>query len=176
MNCAKINLPLILVALLGLTSCGEPAPSKYPTITTPANAKVDLSQVSLSVSNAKITADGENKFNLSFDYTVTNTAGAHLSFTCLYPTTAELIQVELTAPTGELVPLGRRLLEGLTLTEPRPIKIPNGSSTKNYTTPLTPSVYETGDLITLRVRLHAPSRYDELRTSIEAPLITITWP
>ena len=128
------------------------------------------------MSNTKITKTGENKYNLSFDYTVTNSAGAHLAFTCLYNTTDELIQAELTDAEGKPLTLSRRTLEGLTLTEPRPIKLLNGNTTRSYKAPLIAVAHETGDLITLRVRLHAPSRYDELRSSVEAPLVTVPWP
>lgn len=176
MNYGKIYSALSLAALLCITSCGEPDPSKLPVITTPANAKVDLSKISIAVSNAKITRINENKFTLSFDYTVTNTIGAHLSFICLYDNTDELIEVNLSDKNDQKLILGKRPMEGLTLTEPRPLKILNGKTTRTYKTPLMPELRVAGDPIKLRVRLHAPSRYDELRSSIEAPTVIAPWP
>ena len=96
MKYGKTYLFLPLAALLGITSCGSPDPSELPVITTPANAKVNLSQISLAVSNAKITQINEHQHSLSFDYTITNTAGAHLSFICIYSNTDELIETKLT--------------------------------------------------------------------------------
>lgn len=176
MKYGKTYLFLPLAALLGITSCGSPDPSELPVITTPANAKVNLSQISLAVSNAKITQINEHQHSLSFDYTITNTAGAHLSFICIYSNTDELIEAKLTDQEDQKLTLGKRPLEGLTLTEPRPIKILNGSTTRSFKAPLLTQQREMGDPITLHVRLHAPSRYDELRSSIHAPVITIPWP
>ncbi len=176
MKYGKLNLFLFSLALLGITSCGEPDPSKLPTISTPANAQVDLSKISLSISNATITRINNNNYRLNFDYTLTNTAGAHLSFVCIYDSTDEMIEVELTDQMQQRIVPSKRPMEGLTLTEPRPLKILHGSTTRNYQAPLMPELRDAGDPITLRVRLHAPSRYDELRSSIEAPSITIPWP
>jgi len=164
------------IIALSLCSCGDPDPSKLPVINTPANAKVDLSQISLTISKAKITRTADSKYSLSFDYTITNQAGAHLAFVCLYDNTDELIEINLTDPSDEKIILGKRPMEGLTLTQPRPIKLLNGSTTRHYKAPITPTVREAGDSIKIRVRLHAPSRYDELRSSIEAPTTTVTWP
>lgn len=169
--------PMLLPLLpLALFSCGGPDPAKLPVINTPANAKVDLSKISLVVNNAQITRVNENQYSLSFDYTIRNQAGAHLAFICLYDSTDELIQVGLTDQNGQKPVLGKRPMEGLTLTEPRPLKIPNGSTTRRYQVPVMPEVRDSGDPITLRVRLHAPSRYDELRSTIEAPPVVVPWP
>ena len=71
--------------------------------------------------------------------------------------------------------LGKRPLEGLTLTEPRPLSIP---LEKQPAATRCPSCLITGagEPIEIRVRLHAPSRYDELRSSIEAPRVDVSWP
>lgn len=169
---------LILPVMITLTfsSCGSPDPAKLPVINTPANAKVDLSKISLTVSNAHITRINENKYSLSFDYTVVNQTGAHLAFVCLYDSTDDLIEVGLTDKNEQKLVLGKRPMEGLTLTEPRPLKILSGSKTRSYKAPILPEVRETGDPVTLRIRLHAPSRYDELRSTIEAPVVIVPWP
>ena len=167
---------ITITAAVTLSSCGEPDPSKLPVVRTPANAKVDLTNISLAITNARIIRKTESSYSLSFDYTITNQTGAHLAFICLYDTTEELIEVNLSDQDEQRLTLGKRPMEGLTLTEPRPLKILSGSTTKTYNVPLIPGLRETGDPITLRVRLHAPSRYDELRSSIEAPLVTIPWP
>ena len=50
-----------MLLTLAFTSCGDPDPSKAPVINTPAGAKVDLSKVTMLVTNAQITLVGENK-------------------------------------------------------------------------------------------------------------------
>jgi len=176
MSRSKLLLVLPAISALALSSCGDPDPSKLPVITTPPHGKVDLSKVSLAITNAKITRVNENKYTLKFDYTVTNHSGSHLAFTCLYDSTEDLIEVGLTDQESKKLIPGKRPMEGLTLTEPRPLKILNGPVTRSYTVPIIPEVRDTGDLINLRVRLHAPSRYDELRSTVEAPLIQVPWP
>jgi hypothetical protein len=169
---------LLLLALLlpGFSSCGKTDPSKAPVINTPAGAKVDLSKVSMDVSNARITRGNKNKYVLDFDYTVHNHAGANITFLCLYNEMDDLIEVNLTDKEGNDLVLGKRLLDGLTLTEPRTLRIPIGETTRSYTVPLMPELREKGDPISVRIRLHAPSRYDELRSSVEAPDIHVLWP
>lgn len=176
MSRSKLLLVLPAIFTLVLSSCGAPDPSTLPVITTPPNGKVDLTKVSLAVTNAKITRVNENKYVLDFDYTVTNHSGSHLAFTCLYDSTEDLIEVGLTDQENQKLIPGNRPMEGLTLTEPRPLKILNGPVTRHYTVPILPEVREAGDLIVLRVRLHAPSRYDELRSTVEAPLVQVPWP
>ena len=172
--------PLILFipafTTLALVSCGEPAPSTLPVISTPSGAKVNLSKVSMVVSNPKITRVSENKYTLNFDYTLNNQAGAHITFPCLHNVTDDLIEINLHDSGQQALVLGKRPLEGLTLTQPRPLRIPSGETTRHFTVPLMPELREKGDPISLRVRLHAPSRYDELRSSIEAPRLQIFWP
>ncbi|BDS05601.1 hypothetical protein NT6N_06410 [Oceaniferula spumae] len=174
-RCKLLAFSPAILALV-FSSCGEPDPANLPVINTPANAKVDLSKVTLSISNAKITRINENKYTLNFDYTVTNHSGAHLAFPCLYDSTDDLIEVGLTDNTDQKLVPGKRPMEGLTLTEPRPLKIANGPVTRSYSVPIMPEVRDSGDLITLRVRLHAPSRYDELRSTVAAPLVQVPWP
>ena len=72
--------------------------------------------------------------------------------------------------------LGKRPLEGLTLTEPRPLKIPIDKTIRSYQVPIMPVLLESGEQLEMRVRLHAPSRYDELRSSIEATKVHLSWP
>lgn len=177
---ASSSLPsvfaLVIASTFSLTSCGDPDPSKAPVINTPSGAKVDLSRVSMTVSNIQLTTENENKFTLSFDYTVNNQASGHITFPCLHNKMDELIEVNLTDKDGGSLHLGKRPLEGLTLTEPRPLKIPMGKTTRSYTVPVMPELREQGDPINIRVRLHAPSRYDELRSSVEAPQVQVLWP
>lgn len=165
-----------ITLVIMLTSCGKPDPSNLPIIHTPHNAKVDLSNVSLTISDAKIVRSKDNKYHLLFNYTVTNSKGAHLSFICIYRNTDELIDTKLIDQDEEPLTLGKRELEGLTLTLPRPIKILNGDTTRSLKTPINEELRESGEPITIRVRLHAPSRYDELRSTVEAAPVVIPWP
>ena len=175
-NSKALLLIPFAVALIGLNSCGDPTPANVPTIHTPSDAKVNLANISLAVSNAKITKGGDNKYNLSFDYTITNTTGSHLSFISIYNNSDYLIDVSLSDKEGEVVPLGRDHLNELTLAQPRPLKFRSGETTRPYKTPVKNELRAPGDPITLRVRLHAPSRYDELRSTIEAPMTIVHWP
>ena len=169
-------LLLLAVLLPGFSSCGKPDPSKAPVINTPAGAKVDLSKVSLVLANTRITRVNGDHYVLDFDYTVHNQAGAHIAFLCLYNEMDDLIEVNLSDKEGHDLVLGRRPLDGLTLTAPRHLRIPIGETTRSYTVPLMPALHEKGDPISVRVRLHAPSRYDELRSSVEAPTTQVPWP
>ena len=176
MNFQKRHLVISAVLAIALASCGGADPSKAPVINTPAGAKIDLSKVSLQVSNPQLTRENESKYSLSFEYTVDNQAGANIAFPCLYNQTDELIEVDLSDQEGLPLMLGKRPLEGLTLAEPRPLTIPIGKRTRSYRVPVMPEIREPGDPIRIRVRLHAPSRYDELRSSIEAPAFEVPWP
>ena len=176
MNFQNRHLVFSVVFCLALASCGGPDPSKAPVINTPAGAKIELSKVSLQISNPQLTREKQSKYSLSFDYTVDNQAGANIVFPCLYNQTDALIEVNLIDRDGVRLILGKRPLEGLTLTEPRPLRIPIGKSTRNYRVPVMPELREPGDPIRVRVRLHAPSRYDELRSSIEASGFEVPWP
>ena len=180
----RLNLAPLMVGLtsaLLLSSCGDPDPSKAPVRHTPEGDKVDLSQVSLSLANVQVvfnssTKPGAAMHLLKFDYTVTNSAGVNIAFPCLYNELDDLIEVNLHDKEGNPVNLGKRPLEGLTLAEPRTLNIPVGITTRSYQVPLMPNTFTKDDTIKVRVRLHAPSRYDELRSSLEAPSITIPWP
>jgi hypothetical protein len=165
-----------MLLTLAFTSCGDPDPSKAPVINTPAGAKVDLSKVTMLVTNAQITLVGENKFQLSFDYAVNNQAGAIIAFPCLHNQMDNLLEVNLSDQEGTTLHLGKRPLEGLTLTEPRPLKIRIGITTRSYKVSVLPVFREKGSPISARIRLHAPSRYDELRSSVEAPNLQVIWP
>lgn len=175
-NLVHVTLASATVITHSLISCSAPDPSAAPVINTPIGAKVDLAQVHMIVNNPQITRINENKYSLSFDYTLINKAGANISFLCLYNTTDSLVQVNLTDKTGQALHLGKRPLEGLTMAQPKPMHIPIGKTTRRYTVPVMPELREKGELIKLRVRIHAPSRYDELRSSVEAPTLEIPWP
>ena len=174
--------PLIPLALLaglcafGLTSCSESDPYQGPVIETPANGKVDLTKVSMKVTKAKIKCIDENHYQLDFDYTLINKAGATLSFQSIFSGKDDLIEVNLSDQNGDRLFLGKRPQEGLTLAQARAMLIPKGKSTRHYTVPVMPELRMKDDPITVRVRLHAPSRYDELRSTVEAPLIQAPWP
>jgi len=171
----SILLPTILFPF-GLISCSEKSSTDGPMIITPPNAKVDLSQVSMKLRNVKITRKHNNSYSLTFDYTLINKAGATLSFQSIFSGKDDLIEVNLSDQDGYPVDLGKRPQEGLTLAATRAVLIPKGKSTRPYTVPVTPQFRQKGDMITVRVRLHAPSRYDELRSTIEAPIVTAPWP
>lgn len=174
MNTRHLFAPFIVV--FSLVSCSPSDPSNEPTIVTPDNAQVDLSMVSMKISNAKFTFNKLDVCQLTLDYTLRNQAGATLSFTSIFSGKDELIEVNLSDQLGDPLYLGKRPLEGLTLAEPRPMLIPKGKSTRSYKVPLQQEFRKKGEPITVRVRFHAPSRYDELRSSVEAPLIMIPWP
>jgi len=145
-------------------------------IVTPPNAKVDLSKISMKLRNVEIARKHDNSYALTFDYTLVNNAGATLSFQSIFSGKDDLIEVNLSDKNSYPVDLGKRPQEGLTLAAPRAVLIPKGKSTRPYTVPVMPQFREKGDPITVRVRLHAPSRYDELRSTVEAPIVTTPWP
>ena len=120
--------------------------------------------------------DQKDICQLTFDYTLRNRAGATISFPSIFSGKDELIEVNLSDQNGDPLYLGKRPLEDLTLASPRPMLIPKGKSTRGYKVPVQQEFRKKDDPITLRVRFHAPSRYDELRSSVEAPLIQIPWP
>jgi hypothetical protein len=168
-----------LVGVLALSSiaCSNSGTTEQgPVITTPAGAKVDLSGVSMKISKANISVVGENSYQLSFDYTLQNKADAAISFLSIFSNTDDLIEISLSDQNSDPLFLGKRPMEGLTLAAPRAILISKGKSTRSYKVPVMPESRVKGDPITVRVRLHAPSRYDELRTSVEAPLVQVSWP
>lgn len=167
---------ILAIASLLLGSCSSKHAATGPVKNTPAGAKVDLSLVSLHVENAKIIRQGNGVCQLQFNYTVENQAGAVIVFPCLYNNTDELIEVNLEDKDKNPVLLGKRPLEGLTLTEPRPLGIPMGKTTRGYEVSVPDGALLPGDDVRMRIRLHAPSRYDELRSSLEAPRITLPWP
>ncbi|NWK57082.1 hypothetical protein HW115_15780 [Verrucomicrobiaceae bacterium N1E253] len=175
MNPPIITALLLSLTAFGLSSCNGPS-SQAQVITTPPNAKIDLSKVSLKISKAKLKMIDPNHYQLDFKYTLINKAGATLAFESIYSGKDELIQVNLNDKNGDPLFLGKRPLEGLTLASPRTMEIPKGKFSRVYTVPVMPELREKGDPITLRVRFHAPSRYDELRSTVEAQPLTIPWP
>lgn len=166
---------LAILSLL-FASCGNQGSRNAPEKLTPLGAKVDLNRVSLQVKDIAINQHNDGNHRLSFDYIIENQAGASIVFPCLYNNTDELIEVTLTDSTNQILLLGKRPLEGLTLTEPKPLRIPLGKSKRNYQVPVMPAALKQGEPIQMRVRLHAPSRYDELRSSIETASIILQWP
>jgi hypothetical protein len=180
----KARSPIILaLSVLGISlsllSCGDSSKKAGPVIITPPNGKVDLSQVNLTVSKVKITYDHTNNrdsYRLSFKYTLDNHASGPISFISIYAGKDDLIEVNLSDSKGLPLTLGKRPQEGLTLAAPRPMLIPHGKTTRSYTVPITPDFLKKGEPITVRVRFHAPSRYDELRSSLEAPHVQVPWP
>lgn len=168
---------LLTVACVSLSSCGNQEPAEVSTIHTAPDAKVNLANIALSVSNAQITKDPKGNHFLSFDYTVVNNTGSHLSFVAIYSNADSLIDTNLTDKDGAALTINRNPLLDLTLSQPRPLIFRSGSSaTRPYKVSLAEDFRDTGEPITLRVRLHAPSRYDELRSTITAPLTIVTWP
>lgn len=169
-------MALITACAFGLVSCSETDPGKGPIIETPANGKVDLNKVSMKVTKAKLKRIDENHYQLDFDYTLINKVGATISFQSIFSSKDDLIEVNLSDKNGDRLFLGKRPQEGLTLAQPRAMLIPKGKTIRSYTVPVMPELREKGDPITVRVRFHAPSRYDELRSSVEAPLLLTPWP
>jgi len=173
------NAPLVIALVfctIGISSCGKTTSTNTPVIDTPTGNAVDLNKVSMTVSDAHIAKTAENEYALKFDYTVINKVGADIRFLCLYNNTDDLIQVNLTDQENLALTLGKRPLEGLTLTQPKPLRIRNGETTRSYKVPFMPGSLKKGDPISIRVRLHAPSRYDELRSSLEAPRLQVIMP
>ena len=177
-----MKLPLSLLtspaifAAFGLSSCVDSDPSHGPVIETPANAKVDLTKVSMKVTKAKIKRIDENNYQLDFDYTLINKAGATISFISIFASKDDIIEVNLSDRNDDRLHLGNRPQEGLTLAQPRPMLIPKGKSARHYIVPVMPELRMKDDPISVRVRLHAPSRYDELRSTVEAPTVIVKWP
>ena len=167
---------ILAIASMLFGSCGNKHTATGPVKNTPAGAKVDLSLVSLHVEDAKIIRQGNGVCLLQFNYTLENQAGAIIVFPCLYNNTDELIEVNLEDKDKNPVLLGKRPLEGLTLTEPRPLGIPIGKTTRGYQVSVPDGALLSGDELRVRIRLHAPSRYDELRSSLEAASTTLPWP
>jgi len=167
-----IPLSIVLIAC----TPSPPDPSSLPTVITPQGEKINLDQVSLTISHPQILHSSENNYTLEFDYTITNHAQTNIAFLCLYNNTDDLIQVNLTDNQGKPITLNKRLLEGLTLTEPRLLHILVGKTTRHLSIPFSSiKPRKKGEPLSMRVRLHAPSRYDELRSTIEAPIITLLW-
>ena len=174
---SKLPFLLLTAAYISLSSCGTPEPVEVATVHTAPDAKIDLTGINLSVSNAQITKDTKGNHFLSFDYTVVNNTGSHLSFVAIYSNSDSLIDTDLTDKDGAALTINRNPLLDLTLSQPRPLIFRSGSSaTRPYKVSLAEEFRDTGEPITLRVRLHAPSRYDELRSTITAPLTIVTWP
>ncbi len=164
---------------LFMASCGEPSDPNSPIKIIPESDKIPLSGVSLTIKKAKLERKNDHLLTLSFRYTITNKSGYAISFPSIYPGKDHLIDVSLYDKNGDPINLGRRPLDDLTLASPRTMIISRGKFSRDYQLPIPYDIYSTlkkGDKVTLRVRFHAPSRYDELRSTIEAPLTTLTWP
>ncbi|MGB2402658.1 MAG: hypothetical protein ACPIA7_04540 [Akkermansiaceae bacterium] len=135
-----------------------------------------MDQISLNVEDAKIIEQHDNKYLIKFQCTINNESGSVISFPCLYHRVDELIEVIITDAGHNRLTLAKRPLEELTLAEPQPLKIAMRKTILNYKASIIDPHLKPDDLIKMRVRLHAPSRYDELRSSIEAPKTLLLWP
>ena len=173
---SPLTLSISLGAAILLTSCGDPNPQKAPIKETPTGAKVDLTGVSLIVDEASIVKTGTATHELRFEYTIENTSGSNIQFPSVYPNMDHLIEVTLTDANNEVLPIVKNSMAGLTLAQPNPRRILVGKSTRTYTAHLIPNSLKPNDPVNVRVRLHVPSRYDELRSSLEAPTVQLTWP
>ena len=170
------HLRFLTIFSLALASCGNQKTSVAPVKSTPVGAQVDLNMVTIQVTDAVIIKKNDSDYFLELNYTLDNQAGAIIAFPCLYNEIDDLIEVNLTDKESNQLMLGKRPLEGLTLTEPRPLKIPIEKTIRSYQVPIMPVSLESGEQLEMRVRLHAPSRYDELRSSIEATKVHLSWP
>ena len=170
------TITAVIICSLALTSCTKPEPVEAPVYLTPNSAKVNLSQISMTASNVRITKSGQGQHIVHFDYTILNQSDRSLAFNCLYNRTDKLIEVNLSDAEGQPIPLEYNNLDSLTLAKPKPLTIRTGETTSSYKKLISPSPLETGSLINVRIRLHTPSRYDELRSSLEAPLTQVLWP
>lgn len=171
------------LALLGtgfmcihLSSCSKPEPVEAPVFYTPINAKVNLEPVSLQITNAQLTQTANENYQLKFDHTVTNHSDTSIGFACLYNRMNELIEVNLTDAEGNDIPFVRTAYDNITLAQPKPFIIKVGEATNTYTKDVSPANLEAGAPVNIRIRLHAPSRYDELRSSVEAAPLQLPWP
>lgn len=172
----KPSLSLSIACAISLVSCGNPDPNSGPMVETPPHAKVDLSQVQLSISKVTISRTAPHQYQLDFDYTLNNQSGAGIAFQSIFRNKDELIHVQLNDQNGDPLDPGKRPLSGLTLAEPRRMLIPRGKTRSHYSVPLLAELRPQGDPITVQARFHAPSRYDELRSSLQAPPVTTLWP
>ena len=132
--------------------------------------------MSLSVDKASIVKVDDHKHELRFEYTIENTSGSNIQFPSIHPSMDRLIEVSLTDKDQQAIHLVKNSLDGLTLPQPAPRKILLGKTTRSYSAPLIPSTLKPNDPVNVRIRLHVPSRFDELRSSLEAPTLTLAWP
>lgn len=157
-------------------SCAKKEPIVAPVYYTPINDKVNLSQVSMTTSNVQITKSNDGKRNINFDYTVTNSGEKSIAFACLYNRLNELIEVNLSDAEGNPVPLVYNPLDELTLAMPKPLIIRTGETKRSYSKPIAPAELEIGSTVNVRIRLHTPSKYDELRSSLEPTPVQVLFP
>lgn len=157
-------------------SCTNRTTVSPPVKYTPIGARVDLHQVSLEVADAKIIKQDDKKHLVQFRCTINNQSGAVISFPCLYHRIDELIEVSITDEYYKPLTVARGPLERLTLAEPQPLNIAIHKTVLSYEASIINSSPEPNSRVEMRVRLHAPSRYDELRSSIEAPKKWLLWP
>ncbi|MGJ8676440.1 MAG: hypothetical protein ACSHX0_02875 [Akkermansiaceae bacterium] len=170
-----ISLTLILLA----SSCSQTVEQEAPIYYTPIDAQIDLSEVSMNVTKAQISKTIKNSkdvYTLSFDYEIINSSGQSIAFACLQNKMNTLLDVYLANAEGTSIPLIINPLDALTLAEAKPMIIKAGAITRSYSCDIMPSLIETGTPITLTIKLHLPSRYDELRSSLEPPSSQLTWP
>ena len=158
-----------------LNSCTQEAPEPAPIFYTPFHGKVDLANVTMGTTDAKITRKG-NKYTISFDFHILNKSGKSIAFACLQNHLRQLIEVNVYDAEGTAIPLVRDPLDDLTRSRPKSMLIPAGLYNGSYQHLITHIGTEDGAPVTIRARLHTPSRYDELRTTLEAPLVQTLWP
>lgn len=170
------HLCYLAAYLLLCASCGNRQTDPPPIKHTPLGARVDLEHVSLEVRGETIIARDNAPHLLRFQFTIHNESGAIISFPCLYHRIDELIEVNLTNRENKYLTFGKPPLAGLTLTEPQSLKIALNKTTLTFEAPIIAPLPNSSEPIEMRVRLHTPSRYDELRSSIEAPTRVILWP
>lgn len=180
---ASFLLPSLGLAFMLLTSCQTNSDNNPSThdgaermIVTPVNGQVDLSKVTLRIDKVEILPSAANRFTLNFDYSMQNRAGATIAFGSVHGGIKDLLVVTLIDQEGNEIPLAKKNRDGLTYAEPRQVKIPEGQTPGKYTAQVISEFQTKGETITVRVRFHAPSRYDELRSTLEAPAVRVIWP
>ena len=170
------HLCSLSLCLLLCVSCGQQDTATSPVNHTPIGARVNLDQVNLDIRGAEIIEQHDKKHLVKFQCTINNESEAVISFPCLYHSIDELIEVIITDADHKRLTLAKRPLEGLTLAEPQPLTIAMRKTILHYEASIIDSHLKPNDTVEIRVRLHVPSRYDELRSSIEAPKTLLLWP
>ena len=125
---------------------------------------------------ASIVKISDHKHELRFEYTLENKSGSNIQFPSIHPSMDRLVEVSLTDKDQQAIHLVKNSLAGLTLPQPAARKILAGKTTRSYSVPIIPNTLKPNDPVNVRIRLHVPSHFDELRSSLEAPTLTLAWP